>query len=202
MEKLASPERGGGPPIGGGGVRMHLKEDTIKSELIFDGKVVRLFKDIARLEDGQEVSRELIKHPGGVCVVPIDGEGNVYLVKQFRYPFQTVLTEVPAGKLEAGEDHRQCGLRELKEEIGAECDEFTYLGCLYPTVAYDSEIIHMYLARGLHFGRQSLDEDEFLDVIKVSFEKAVEMVMAGELPDSKTQLAILRAKILIDKERA
>ena len=178
---------------------MHLREDTTKSELIFDGKVVKLFKDEARLEDGQVVNRELIKHPGGVCVVPIDEDGNIYMVKQFRYPFRTVLTEVPAGKLEAGEDHRECGLRELKEEIGADCDEFTYLGCLYPTVAYDSEIIHMYMARGLHFGSQHLDEDEFLDVVKVSFEKAVEMVMAGELPDSKTQLAILRAKIMLEK---
>ena len=179
---------------------MHLREDTVKSELIFDGKVVKLYKDEARLEDGSVVSRELIKHPGGVCVVPIDGEGNVYLVKQFRYPFKTQLIEIPAGKLEYGEDPEQCGLRELKEEAGAECGRFDYLGKLYPTVAYDSEIIYMYLARDLSFGKRNLDDDEFLDVFKVPFEKAVEMVMSGEILDSKTQLAILKAKMMIEKE--
>ena len=179
---------------------MHLREDTVSSELIFDGKVVKLYKDEARLEDGSVVSRELIKHPGGVCVVPIDQEGNVYLVKQFRYPFKTQLIEIPAGKLEYGEDPEQCGLRELKEEAGAECSRFDYLGKLYPTVAYDSEIIYMYLARDLSFGERDLDDDEFLDVFKVPFEKAVEMVMSGEILDSKTQLAILKAKMMIEKE--
>ena len=179
---------------------MHLREDTVSSELIFDGKVVKLYKDEARLEDGSVVSRELIKHPGGVCVVPIDQEGNVYLVKQFRYPFKTQLIEIPAGKLEYGEDPEQCGLRELKEEAGAECGRFDYLGKLYPTVAYDSEIIYMYLARDLSFGERDLDDDEFLDVFKVPFEKAVEMVMSGEILDSKTQLAILKAKMMIEKE--
>lgn len=180
---------------------MHLREDTVSSELIFDGKVVKLYKDEARLEDGSVVSRELIKHPGGVCVVPIDQEGNVYLVKQFRYPFQTQLIEIPAGKLEYGEDPEQCGLRELKEEAGAECGRFDYLGKLYPTVAYDSEIIYMYLARDLSFGERDLDDDEFLDVFKVPFEKAVEMVMSGEILDSKTQLAILKAKMMIESEK-
>lgn len=180
---------------------MHLTEDTVSSQLIFDGKVVKLYKDEAKLEDGSIVSRELIKHPGGVCVVPIDDEGNVYLVKQFRYPFQTQLIEIPAGKLEYGEDPAECGRRELKEEAGATCGRYDYLGKLYPTVAYDSEVIHMYLARELDFGERKLDDDEFLDVFKVPFEKAVEMVMNGEILDSKTQLAILKAKMLLESEK-
>ena len=180
---------------------MHLKEDTIKSELIFDGKVVKLYKDEALLENGGTVSRELIKHSGGVCVLPLDENGDVYLVRQFRYPFQTQLIEIPAGTLEPGEDHRECGLRELKEEAGAECKEFTYLGKLYPTVAYDSEVIHMYLAEGLSFGEQHLDDDEFLDVFTVPFSEAVRMVMDGEILDSKTQLAILKAKVLLDARK-
>ena len=180
---------------------MHLTEDTVSSQLIFDGKVVKLYKDEAKLEDGSIVSRELIKHPGGVCVVPIDDEGNVYLVKQFRYPFQTQLIEIPAGKLEYGEDPAECGRRELKEEAGAVCGRYDYLGKLYPTVAYDSEVIHMYLARELDFGERKLDDDEFLDVFKVPFEKAVEMVMNGEILDSKTQLAILKAKMLLESEK-
>ena len=175
----------------------HLDEKTLSSEQKFDGIVVKLFVDEVELEDGREAVRELIKHPGGVCVVPVDSDGNIYMVKQFRYPFRTVLTEIPAGKLEYGEDHRQCGLRELKEEIGAEPESFEYLGCLYPTVAYDTEIIHMYLARGLRFGEQHLDRDEFIDVVKMPFEEALQLVYDNELPDAKTQLAILKASRML-----
>ncbi len=178
---------------------MYSEEKTIKSELIFDGKVVKLFVDEAQLDNGMTAYRELIKHPGGVCVLPIDDNGDVYMVKQFRYPFMKVLYELPAGKLEFGEDHRACGIRELKEETGAEAGSFEYLGCIYPTVAYDTEIIHMYLARDLHFGDQKLDEGEFLDVVKLPFDKVFKMAMNGELPDAKTQTAVLKAKLLMEK---
>ncbi len=181
--------------------KMHLNEKRLSTKEIFNGKVVKLSVDEVRLEDGRNALREVISHPGGVCVVPLNDDGEIYMVRQFRYPFGKVLMEIPAGKLEYGEDHRACGIRELKEETGAEADSFEYLGCLYPTVAYDTEVIHMYLARGLHFGDRLLDEDEFLDVEKIPFEQAVEMVMRGELPDAKTQLAILKAKALIDKEK-
>lgn len=178
---------------------MFSEEKTVKSELVFDGKVVKLFVDEAELDNGMTVNRELIKHPGGVCVLPIDENGDVYMVKQFRYPFKTALYELPAGKLEYGEDHRTCGIRELKEETGAEAGSLEYLGCIYPTVAYDTEIIHMYLARDLSFGEQHLDEGEFLDVIKLPFDKVFEMAMNGELPDAKTQTAVLKAKLLMMK---
>ena len=178
---------------------MHLEEKKLSGEQKFDGIVVKLFVDQVELEDGRTAVRELIKHPGGVCVVPINEKGEIYMVKQFRYPFSEVLTEIPAGKLEYGEDHRTCGMRELKEEIGAEAGRFDYLGCLYPTVAYDTEVIHMYLARDLSFGDRDLDEDEFIDVIKLPFEEAVKMVYEGKLPDAKTQLAILKAKELMDR---
>lgn len=173
------------------------EEKTIGSSQIFDGKVVKLYVDEVELENGAKATRELVKHSGGVCVLPIDGDGNVYMVRQFRYPFKSVLYELPAGKLELGEDHRQCGIRELKEETGAVADSFEYLGFIYPTVAYDTEIIHMYLARGLSFGEQSLDEDEFLDVVKLSFDEVVVMAMRGDLPDAKTQAAVLKAKLLM-----
>ena len=172
---------------------MVLKEKTISVEEKFKGKVVELTVDKVELENGEPATREVIHHNGGVCVVPIDENGDVYFVKQFRYPFKTVLLEVPAGKLEKGEDHRECGVRELKEEIGAEAEQIEYLGCLYPTVAYDTEVIHMYMAKGLTFGEQDLDEGEFIDVVKLPLEKAYQMVMDNEIPDSKTQLAILKA---------
>ncbi len=178
---------------------MHLFEKTISSEPIFDGKIIKVRKDKAELENGENVTRELVIHPGGVCIVPVTDSGEILMVKQFRYPFQTVLTELPAGKLEFGEDHRAAGLRELKEETGAVCEKFEYLGVCYPSVAYLTEKIHMYLATGLTFEKQSLDADEFLDVVKVKFEDAVKMVMDGELPDAKTQCAILKAAKLLER---
>ena len=176
---------------------MHLEEKTLSSEQKFDGKVVKLFVDQAELENGEKVTREVIKHPGGVCILPLDEDNNVLMVRQFRYPSHKVLLEIPAGKMEYGEDHRECGLRELKEETGCTCDEFTYLGNLIPTPAYDTEVIHMYLARGLHSGEQKLDEDEFLDVEKIPLDKAVEMVMNNEIADAKTQIALLKTKLML-----
>lgn len=178
---------------------MHLEEQTLSSEQIYDGRVVKLFVDKAKLENGEVVTREMIKHPGGVCIVPLDENDNVLMVRQFRYPPHKILLEIPAGKLEYGENHRECGLRELKEETGCTCDEFIYLGNLIPTPAYDNEVIHMYLARGLHAGDQKLDEDEFLDVEKIPLEKAVEMVMNNELADAKTQIALLKTKIMLGR---
>ena len=172
---------------------MHLQEKTVGTEPIFDGKIIKVQRDRAELENGAVVTRELVIHPGGVCIVPVNENGEVYLVKQFRYPFQEVLTEIPAGKLEFGENHRDAGLRELKEETGAECENFEYLGVMYPSVAYLTEKIHMYLATGLKFDKQSLDEDEFLDVIKVKLSDAVDMVLNGEIKDGKTQTALLLA---------
>ena len=178
---------------------MHLFEKTVESELIFYGKIITVKKDKAELENGEIVNRELVIHPGGVCVVPINENGEVLMVKQFRYPFQEALVEVPAGKLEVGEDHREAGLRELREETGAVCEKFEYLGVCYPSVAYLTEKIHMYLATGLTFENQDLDDDEFLDVIKIKLEDAVEMVMNNELPDAKTQCAILKAARILGK---
>lgn len=175
---------------------MHLSEETISVEEIYKGKILDVTRDTVILENGEKTFREVIHHNGGVCVVPLTDEGEVIFVKQFRYPFKKVLTEIPAGKLEKGENPLECGIRELKEEVGAKAKEIIPLGCLYPTVAYDTEIIYMYLAKGLTFSEQSLDEDEFLDIVKIPLEDAYKMAMNGELPDSKTQLAILKTYIL------
>lgn len=178
---------------------MHLEEKTLSSEQKFDGRIIKLYVDKVELEDGRAATREVIRHPGGVCVLPLDENGNVLFVKQFRYPHGKVLLEIPAGKLEYGEKHYDCGLRELKEETGCICDSYDYLGSLIPTPAYDSEVIHMYLARGLHAGAQKLDAGEFLDIERIPLEKAVEMVMNNEIADSKTQIAILKTKLLLEK---
>lgn len=171
---------------------MHLNEETRSSELIYQGKILHITKDIAMLENGTEAIREVVHHNGGVCVVPLTESGEGLMVEQYRYPQHCVTLEIPAGKLEQGEEPLQCGVRELKEEAAAEADEMIYLGKLYPTPAYDTEIIHMYLAKGLHFSAQDLDEDEFLDVRRIPLEKAVQMVLRDEIPDAKTQIALMK----------
>lgn len=176
---------------------MHLFEKTVESEVKYDGKILTVCCDKAELENGAIVSRDVIKHSGGVCVVPVTEDKEVLFVKQFRYPFQKVLLEIPAGKLNYGEDHYACGLRELEEETGCTCESYQYLGCMYPTPAYCMEITYMYLATGLKSGKQHLDDDEFLEVTKIPLDKACEMVMNNEIEDAKTQLALLKAKMIL-----
>lgn len=179
---------------------MHLSEETLHVEEIYNGKILKLTKDTVRLEDGKTSIREVVHHSGGVCVLALTDDKEVFFVKQFRYPFKEALLELPAGKREIGEDPMECGIRELKEEVGATAKEIIPLGCVYPTVAYDTEIIYMYLAKGLDFGRQKLDEGEFLDVMKMPLEEAYQMVMEDKLPDAKTQIAVLKAYTMIHKK--
>jgi ADP-ribose pyrophosphatase len=175
---------------------MDLTEKQISFEYKFQGRIVNLRVDDALLPNGSTAKREIVEHNGGVCVAPLDSEYNLYFVKQFRYPYMEVVTELPAGKLEKGEDPFEAGKRELKEETGATAKNYVDLGKLYPTPGYCGEIIHMYLATDLEFGEQSPDEDEFLEVYKISLEKAVEMVMNGELRDSKTQTMVLKIYVM------
>lgn len=172
---------------------MHLNEKTLSSQPAYDGCIFTITKDIAELEDGTTARRDVLHHPGGVGVIPVTDENEVLLVKQFRYPFSEITTEIPAGKLDYGENHSECGKRELLEETGCTCSEYTYLGEIYPVPAYDTEIIHIYMARGLEHKKQNLDEGEFLDVIKIPLSKAAEMVMNNEIKDAKSKIAILMA---------
>lgn len=172
---------------------MHLDEKTLKSEKIYEGKIFTIIHDTVELENGNEAIRDVLLHHGGVCVIPVTAENEIFLVKQFRYPFRMITREVPAGKLEKGEDHAECGRRELLEETGCTCDEYIYMGEMLPTPAYNSEVTHMYLAKGLHFEKQQLDPDEFLDVEKLPLSEAVQLVMDGKITDGKTQIAILKA---------
>lgn len=178
---------------------MHLEEKTISVDKIYDGRIIEVTRERVLLENDSEAYREVVYHTGGVCILPINDKGEVLFVKQYRYPFKEVLLEIPAGKREKGEDPKECGIRELREEAGAVSDNITYLGKLYPTVAYDTEIIYMYMAQDLSFGEQDLDDDEFLDVVKIPLDKAYEMVINDEIPDAKTQIAILKAWSILNK---
>lgn len=176
---------------------MHLQEETKEQTITYQGKIFYVTKDQAQLEDGTIVQRDVVHHSGGVCVVPLTEEGNVILVKQFRYPMQQATLEIPAGKLEPGEVPGDCGRRELLEETGRTCGFYVSLGTLFPTPAYDTEVIHMYLAEKLSAPvQQQLDAEEFLDVVEMPLEKAIQMVMDGEIRDAKTQIALLKTYVL------
>ena len=180
---------------------MELIEKTKYSELIFDGKVVHLYRDIVTLPNGNESMREYVKHLGAVCVIPITNSGEVVLEKQYRYAVGETLIEIPAGKLDsADEDPYEAALRELREETGAIPKELINMGIYYGSPAIMGEKIHMFLAKGLDFGATDLDADEFLEVFTLPLEEAVEMVLRGEITDVKTQTALLRAKMMLDRE--
>ncbi len=172
---------------------MDLRETTLSARYGFEGKIINLRVDEARLPDDTVATREVIEHPGGVGVIALTDEGEVLLVRQFRYPYGEVTTEIPAGKRDRGETPLETGKRELAEETGATADNFIPLGVVYPTPGYCDEVIHLYLATGLHFARMHPDEDEFLDVMRLPLATLVDRVMAGEIPDAKTQIAALKA---------
>lgn len=177
---------------------MKLTEKRLSGETVFDGKIMHVRRDIVELSDGSETFREVVDHSGGVCVLALDDEGKALMVSQFRYPFERVLREIPAGKLERGEDPDEAAKRELREETGAVAGRMERLGEIYPTPAYCGEIIRMYLARELTFGENDLDEGEFLDVDRVPFDTLVEQVLSGEIRDAKTVAAVLKAKLILD----
>lgn len=173
---------------------MNLIEKQTASELLYDGKVVHLYKDTVELPDGNAAIREYVRHIGAVCVVPITEDGDVLLERQYRYAVDKILVEIPAGKLDyAGEDWESAARRELREETGAEASELIDLGDYYGSPAIMGERIRMFLARGLTFTSQELDEDEFLETFRLPLEEAVAQVLRGDIPDGKTQVGILRA---------
>lgn len=167
-------------------------ERKISGRTIYEGAILTLQVDEIRLENGKTATREVIDHNGACGVIAIDEEDNLILVRQHRYPIDQSLLEIPAGKLDAGEAPLDCARRELREETGLSAAVLEPLGTMYPAAAYDRELVHLYWAKGLTAGEQSLDPDEFLTVEKLPFAEALEQVMAGEIPDSKTQIAILK----------
>ncbi len=177
---------------------MELKEKQLKSEQIYKGAIINLFLDDISLPDGNTAKREYVRHPGGICVVPVTDEGEIMLVRQYRYPYGEEVIEIPAGKRDsADEDPLEGGKRELKEELGITAEKFISLGTFYPTPGYTDEVIYMYAAFGLTFGETDPDEDEFVLPEKIKLEKLVDMIMAGEIPDGKTQAAVLKVAHLL-----
>ncbi len=176
---------------------MNLEEKQLKKNYLYKGKIINLRCDDALIPNGTTALREVVEHPGGVCVAALTDQNELLTVRQYRYPYSEVILEIPAGKRDSKtEDPLACGIRELREETGAVAQNIFPLGKVYPTPGYCSEIIWIYGATGITFAEQDLDEDEFLSVEKVPFEKALEMVMSGEIKDAKTQIAILKLNVL------
>ena len=177
----------------------NLIEKEVSREIVFDGKIFKIAKCKAELCNHQIVDREIMLHSGGVGILAIDEKQNVLLVQQYRYGASTFLWEIPAGKLEYGEDPFECAVRELSEETGCTAENMEFLGKLNPSPAIMSEIIYIYMATGLKNGDKHLDTDEFLDVVRIPLEQAVQMVFSGEITDAKTQIALLKANQLLKK---
>ena len=178
-----------------------LIERCASSEQIFDGVVLHVNRDMVTLPDGNSAVREVIRHVGAVCVVPLTEQNEVICVRQYRYPAAQVTLEIPAGKLNyKQEDRREAVLRELREETGVRCEKLTHLDAFYPAPAYSDELIDIYLAEGLSYGDTDPDEDEFIDTVRVPLEELVDMALRGELPDAKTQMAVLRVWVMKQRE--
>lgn len=176
---------------------MKLTEKTLSSKSVFDGRILHITLDEIELPNGKKSKREVVNHPGGVTVAALDEDNNLLFVRQFRYPYKEVVLELPAGKLEKGSTPLENGKRELMEETGAEGYSYISLGQLYPSPGYTSEIIHLYACKVKSQGSSNPDDGEFLNIEKIPLDKAVEMVLNNQIPDAKTQVAVLKTAMLI-----
>ncbi len=172
---------------------MDLTEKTINSEIKFEGKIIDVRIENVELPNGNTGYREFVDHPGGVGIVAITNDNKILMVKQYRKAVEKEILEIPAGKLEKGEDPPECGKRELEEETGYKANEFVYLGYLYPSPGFANETTHLYLARDLYKGKVNPDEDEFLDIFEISTEEIYSSIMKNEINDAKTIIGFFKA---------
>ena len=179
----------------------NLKEKTINSKIVFDGKLLKVYLDKVKLPNGQTNSREWINHPGAVCCIPILPDGKIAMIRQYRYAMKQVMIELPAGKLDKTETPENCALRELEEEIGYRANKLTFLTNIHPAIGFANENMWLYLAEDLEKTEPILDNDEFIELIPTKLEDAVEMTWCGDITDVKTIIGLLWAQRLLIKNR-
>lgn len=172
-----------------------LREKRLTSKKVFNGKLLQVYSDKAELPDKSTSVREWIKHPGASAVVPVFEDGTIMLLQQFRYPPNKTFIEVPAGKIDAGEDRKATAERELFEESGVKCENLQEVGSFYPAIGYADEIIYVYVGWGLTEESQSVDDDEFLLKYRIPFSKALNMIKTGEISDGKTICSLVQASL-------
>ncbi len=177
---------------------MDLTERFVSREDKFSGRILTVHVDTVTLPDGSLATREVADHPGGVAIVALDDDNNVLLVEQYRYVFNEPVLEIPAGKLEKGEDPYLAALRELKEETGATPGLFQPLGKLFPSPGCYGETLHLFLARNLTFGEAKPDEDEFLRADRMPLDVLLQRILRNEIADAKTVAGVLKAKLYLN----
>ena len=172
-------------------------EKQIETNTVYEGLIVNVRSDVAEIKNGKHVRREVVEHPGGVGIVPVTGDNKVIMVRQYRYPMKEELLEIPAGKLGEGEEPIDCAVRELSEETGCTAGTLYDLGAIYPSPGFCRETLYLYLALDLQQGEKHLDEDEFLSVEAIDIDELIEKIMANELPDAKSVIGIMKAKLFL-----
>jgi ADP-ribose pyrophosphatase len=180
-------------PLGEG----HLKEVTLDSRQVYAGYYLKLMQDQVQLPDGKKAGREYLVHPGAVAIVPILPDGRILLERQYRYPLHQSFIEIPAGKLDVGEDSLVCAKRELQEETGFVAKTWNYLGKIHPVISHSTEFIDIYCARDLSFTQANLDDGEFLDIFGASFQETQEWIKQSQITDVKTIIGLSWAQELL-----
>jgi len=173
-------------------------EKQVETETVYRGLIVNIRRDTAQLQNGQLAPREVVEHPGGVGIIPVTDDNKVLMVRQYRYPMEEELLEIPAGKLDEGESPLHCAIRELSEETGCTAGRIVDLGATYPSPGFCREVLYLFLALDLRSGAMHLDENELLSVEPVAIDELVDKIMANELPDGKSIIGILKAKKFLD----
>ncbi|RYL93353.1 NUDIX hydrolase [Sporolactobacillus sp. THM19-2] len=173
-----------------------LTEQKTDSKELFRGEIVHLFLDTVALPDGRSATREVVKHPGAVAIIAVNDQGKLLLVRQYRYPLDGIIYEIPAGKLEPGENPDHSAHRELEEETGYQCTQLEKVASFYSSPGFSDELLHIYFTDTLTPGRQHLDDDEFLEVCAVSLEEAERMVVEHQIADAKSVYAVQYLRLL------
>jgi ADP-ribose pyrophosphatase len=171
-------------------------EKTLESKRVYEGRIINLRLDSVSLENGNTAMREVVEHPGAVGIVALKENGDIVMVKQYRKAVEQVLLELPAGKLEQGENPLDCAARELTEETGYTAGDLRYLVSFYTSPGFSNEIMHMFLATNLKEGKNDPDDDEMVETVEISRDRAMDMILKGEIKDGKTIAGILLLGIL------
>lgn len=175
--------------------------EVVKSSKVYDGKILRVFSDEIAMPDGRTATREVVEKNNASAIVPVDSDGNIILVRQYRHPARDMVLEIPAGTFEKDEDPYDCAMRELEEEIGYKAGGLTYVNWTYCSVGVCTEKIYIYIADDLKEGRQHLDADEFIEIERYSLKDCISMIFDGTITDSKTVMGILAYNELVAKKK-
>ena len=177
---------------------MKFFEEPVEVKTVFEGKIVNIKQDTVKLQNGNLSNREVVEHPGGVGIIPLTSDNEILMVRQYRYCMEEEIIEIPAGKLEYGEDPFECAKRELSEETGCTAGRLVDLGKIYPSAGFCRETLHLYLALDLKRGEMHLDDNELLSIEEIDIDVLIDKIKSNEMCDAKSIVGILKAKMFLD----